>query len=525
MLLAQCKSFVYTHFNIIKYKRHGSILTLPDKDPTDQPLHSDAVAHPKGLSIGLEGELTRRVSITFRPPDYHTAFTKAGIIALLAVIGLLLLSLSGLIVTSLPQLNQSTSHGSSPGGSFNRPRGSTCRSCVNSSSPTATDDSDQDVTPTPNLPIYLPGNKPVPALSLPQGSYILYEQQGNLYLVSSNGGQATLLTTPGYEYNPSVHPLLTPSGQLLYSGDGVWLMDIFNQTATRIASVASDQIITSMALSNDGTAVAWSTEPVDGRGNVAIYAGPLAAPILVYQQSADNCPCFRIFSFMGDSKTLLLSDDQASHEAVQYGLWSLDLTNSGGLPQPLLNEDSLQGPLALAPSGNTLLYAPDEGVVPNPTDGSVPADIAALTYADSIDIATLTGSPMAISTSQIVLPEQRDLNNAAAYHWVTTPLFTPDAHTLVYVEFSSDSQAPFDRHSALFTVQFTGSGKHLHVGRPRLLFTSTSLLVELGVWLSDHVLTFYADGTLYALDIHSSAVTTVLSVGSYARIVGVVGTP
>ena len=441
--------------------------------------------------------------------EHHTPFSKAGIIALLMVIGLLLLSLTGLMITSLPQLHHMASR---------------------SLSPTATDDNDQDVTPTPSLPISMPGNKPIPALSLPQGRYILYEQQGNLYMVPSDGGQATLLATPGYAYNEAVHPILTPSGQLLYSGDGLWLMDIVNQTATRIASLPTDQMITSMALSSDGTTVAWSTEPMDGQGNVAIYAGPLLAPVLVYEQSADNCPCFHIFSFMngpgkqGD-ETLLLSDDQASHEAIQYGLWSLDLTNPTSQPQQLMTEDSLQGPLALAPKGNILLYAPDEGVVPKPTDSSVPNDIAALSYADSLNVATLAGQPLALKASQVVLPQQHDLNNNAAYHWVTTPMFTPDAHALVYVEFSSDSQAPYDRHSALYTVQFTGSGKLLRTSRPRLLLTSTSLLVELGVWLNNHVLTFYADGNIYALDIHSSAVTTVLQTGSYARIIGVIGTP
>ena len=52
-----------------------------------------------------------------------------------------------------------------------------------------------------------------------------------------------------------------------------------------------------MALSNDGTMIAWSTEPVDGTGNIDIYAGPLAAPTIVYEQPALDCPCFRIFSF------------------------------------------------------------------------------------------------------------------------------------------------------------------------------------------------------------------------------------
>lgn len=438
-------------------------------------------------------------------PDQHAPFSKAGILAFLLIIGLLLLSLIGLVISSFPQLHHATRR---------------------SLAPTATDDQDQDVTVTP--PIYMPGNKAVPPLPLPKGGYIVYEQQGNLYMVPSTGGLTRPLATPGYAYNEAVPPILTPSGQLLYSGNGVWLMDIFDETATRIASLATDQIITSMALSSDGTMVAWSTEPIDGEGNVAIYAGPLTAPTLVYEQSAQDCPCFRIFAFMSGpgkqgNNMLLLSDDQASHEAVQYGLWFLDLTKPASEPQPLIDEGSLQGPLALAPYGNTLLYAPDEGVVPNPTDGSVPLDIASLTYADSLDLATLGGKPLALSTSQVVLPEQHDLNNNAAYHWVTTPMFTPDAHTLVYVEFSSDSQAPYDRHSAVYTVQVTGSGKRLHASMPRLLLTSTSLLMELGVWLNDRVITFYADGTLYALDIRSGAVMTVLQTRAYARIVAVVG--
>lgn len=441
--------------------------------------------------------------------EHHTLFSKAGIVALLIVISLLLLLLTGLVITSLPPVHHPTS---------------------TRQVPTATDDADNDFTPTPSLPISLPGNKPILPLSLPQGRYILYEQQGGLYMVSSSGGQPTLLTTPGYIYNEAVRPIITPSGQLLYSGNGIWLMDIFNQAATRIADLATDQVITSMVLSSDGTTIAWSTEPINGNGTIDIYAGSLSTPGLVYQQSTANCPCFSLFAFINGpgkqvDQTLLLSDDQASHEAVQYGLWSLDLTNPASGPQSLMAEDSLQGPLALAPNGHTLLYAPDEGVVPSPTDSSVPSDISALTYADSLNVATLAGQPSALTASQVVLPEQYDLNNDAAYHWVTTPHFTPDSHALVYVEFSSDTSAPYDRHSAVYTVQFKASGKALHASHPRLLLTSTSLLLELGVWLNEHVITFYADGNLYALDIHTGAVTTILQTTAYARIVAVIGTP
>jgi Tol biopolymer transport system component len=106
---------------------------------------------------------------------------------------------------------------------------------------------------------------------------------------------------------------------------------------------------------------------------------------------------------------------------------------------------------------------------------------------------------------------------------VTTPVFSPDGHTLVYVEFTSDAQDPFDRHSAIFTVQLTGSGNYLRAGKPQLLATSTAKLLELGTWFNSHILTFYADSNLYALDINSGAVTTIAQTGAYARVVAVVG--
>ena len=436
--------------------------------------------------------------------EQQARFSKVGIISLLMLISLLLFLFTGLIASSFPQIHQVP------------PR---------NQAPTATEDQDSASTP-----ILTPNNKKIPPLRLPGGHYIIYEQQNNLYMVSTSGGLPQLLPTPGYAYSKAVRPLLTPTGQLLYAGNALWLTDIFDGTSTQVATLAPDQIITSMALSNDGTAVAWSTESIGGNDSTNIYAGSLADPRMVYQQPGADCPCFRVFSFMtgpgnqGDT-TLLLTDDQGSHEAVQYGLWSLDLTApSLAAPQLLLDESSLQGPLALAPYSNTLLYSPDEGVVPYPTDNSIPVDIASLTYANSLNLATLGGQPLTVSTSQIVLPGQHNLSNSATFHWVTTPLFTPDAHTLVYVEFSSDSQPPFDRHSALYIVQITGSGSQLHASRPRLLATSSARLLELSAWFNNHIVTFYADGALYALDIHTGAVTAILQTTAYARIIAVVGT-
>src|SRR5436305_1304609 len=118
-------------------------------------------------------------------------------------------------------------------------------------------------------------------------------------MISSTGsGTPQALYTPGYIYNRAVRPILTPSGQLLYSGDGIYLMDIFSGTPEKIAALAANQVVTSLVLSSDGTTIAWSTEPASGDGVIDLYAGPLATPGKVFEQSSSNCPCFRIFTFM-----------------------------------------------------------------------------------------------------------------------------------------------------------------------------------------------------------------------------------
>jgi len=438
---------------------------------------------------------------------------------LLILVGLLLLLFSGQLVLGLLHANDA-------------------RNVAAGTHPTSTAQSSKKVTPSPtqsldatastSSPFVAPNNVTLPPLQLPAGYDVIYEQKSGLFVVSSTNNFSRSIPTQGYIYSEAVPPILTPSGQILYSGNGIWLTDIFGGTPTQIADLPPGQVITSMALSDDGKMIAWSTEPVDGVGVIDIHAGPLAAPSVVYAQSALDCPCFRIFSFMNSSgpqadNTLLLTDDRGSHEAVQYGLWSLDLTQTPPIPFPILDENPQQGPLTLTPSSNGLLYSSDEGAVPVPSDYSVPADIAALSYANSLSLTTLNGSSPALGLSQVLLPAQDNLSNSAQYHWVTTPIFSPDAHTLAYVEFSSDAQDPYDRHSALYTVQISGSGTSLRAAKPRLLATSTDRLVELGAWFNNHIITFYGDGTLYAMDIQSGALTTIARPGTYARLIAVVG--
>lgn len=468
-------------------------------------------------------QLPPRVSQPLRNSHLHARFTKAGVLSLLILIGLLLLLFSGQLILNLLQPNDNkvkpvaASIHSSPTPKHAR-----------ALTPTPTQS--LDTTDSTSSPFFRPGNVTFPPLQLPAGYYVIYEQKDNLYLVSSTGNFSHVVPTQGYIYSEAVPPILTPSGQILYSGNGIWLTDPFGGTPTQIADLSPDQVITSMELSNDGKMIAWSTEPVEGTGNIEIHAGPLAAPSIVYEQPALDCPCFRIFSFMNGvgtqaDNTLLLTDDRGSHEAVQYGLWSLNLTQTPAILQLILDENPQQGPLALTPYGNGLLYSTNEGAVPVPTDNSVPTDIAALSYANDLNLTMLSGSLTTPGASQVILAEQDNLSNSAQYHWVTTPVFSPDAHTLAYVEFSSDSQDPYDRHSALYTVQISGSGTHLHAAKPRLIATSTELLLELGAWFNNHIITFYADGALYAMDLQTNSLTTLAQPGTYARIIAVIGSP
>ena len=462
-------------------------------------------------------------SISKPLPDAHVGirFTKAGVFSLLTLIALLLLLFSGQLLVNLLQVNGS------------RAKEVTARIHSNSM-PKSKNSTLLTPTPTPDLdaesPIYTPGNVSLTPLQLPAGYSVIYQQTDGLYIVSGSSSVNHKIPASGYIYSEAVPPILTPSGQLLYSGNGIWLIDPFGGTPTQIADLPPGQVITSMALSNDGSMIAWSTESVDGTGNIDIHAGSLADPEIVYEQAALDCPCFRIFSFakgvgLQADNTLLLTDDRGSNEAVQYGLWSLDLTQTPALPQLILDENPQQGPLVLTSDGSGLLYSSNEGAVPVPTDNSVPTSIAALSYANDLNLTTLTGASLAPGTSQVVLGKQDNLSNSAQYHWVTTPLFSPDSHTLAYIEFSSDSQDPYDRHSALYTVQISGSGAHIQAGKPRLIATSIELLMELGAWFNNHIITFYSDGFLYAMDLQTNALTILAQTNTYANIVAVIGSP
>jgi hypothetical protein len=353
---------------------------------------------------------------------------------------------------------------------------------------------------------------------------LLVEQQHGLALIPTHGGPVKSLVTPGYSYNQAVPPILLPSGQILYSGNGIWITSLTHPVPRQVVSLPVDQVLTSLVVNDDASMFAWSTSPAQGKGLVKIYAGPLDHILLVYQRSAALCPCLRAFSFLRASatqSTLLLSDDRSDHHPVNYGLWSLDLTKfPGAQPQLLRSPDPTQGPLAFSSRNNTLLYAPAKGFVPAPTDSSVPDELASQSYANSLSLLSLDPQTAHINSEQEVVPVQRQHSNSAEYHWVTTPRFSLDGGTLAYILFSSDVAQPYDRHNALYLATLSNGQP---TSRPQLLASSMADFIELGPWLSNQFLSLYADGSIYILDTQSNGLVRLGTLsGEYTRILSVV---
>ncbi len=178
-------------------------------------------------------------------PDAHVGirFTKAGVFSLLILIALLLLLFSGQLLVNLFQVNGSPAKAVTANTHQNPV-------LKNRNSTTLTPSPTQDLDAV--SPIFTPGNASPAPLQLPAGYAVIYEQTNGLYIVSSSDNISHKIAASGYVYSEAVPPILTPSGQLLYSGNGIWLIDPFGGTPTQIADLPPGQVITSMALSNDG---------------------------------------------------------------------------------------------------------------------------------------------------------------------------------------------------------------------------------------------------------------------------------
>lgn len=430
----------------------------------------------------------------------QSPLSRRSMLALLAVIGLVLLTFTGLFVKNTPELLHPPAD----------PVALTATAVQQNA-----------------LPVQLPGAVTPTQLQLSGSHTIVYAQQNALYRVAVPNGVPQAIEAPNYRYSRAVPPILLPNDQLLYSGNGLWITSIApGGAAHQIASIADGQVVTSLVLAPNGRDIAWSTAPANGKGTVRIYAGSLTSSSQIYQQEATKCPCFRVFSLTTPASgqmMLLLSNDYGDHQAAAYNLWSLAVTaGKGSEPQPLLTNDPPQIPLVQA--GNTVLYSTANGIAPLPTDNSTPDDIAALNYANGLALSTLEVMPStALSPARVVLPTQRTAANFSAYHWVTSPGFAPDGQTLVYVLFSSDDQAPFARHSSLYTVHIDGTGATIKAGKPQLLATASARYIEIGPWLNNDTLTFYADNALYAMNAHTGSTTLLARLQAYGQIVAVTG--
>jgi hypothetical protein len=371
------------------------------------------------------------------------------------------------------------------------------------------------------MPLQAPGGTDLPDLQLPIGQTLFYEQPGGIYMVSTSDGKPQKLNTPNYRYNRATPPIVISARQLIYGGKGIWQLDPLSGQAVELVPQPAHQAITSFTVSRDGRMLAWSSEPGDGAGEARVYAGPLQKTVQIYTSSATHCPCLRAFAFAhnGDT-TLLLTDDRGDHRTTGFGLWSFDL--SAGLnarPRIVLDDAPLQVPLALTPDGNSLLYSTFAGTVPFSKTGGLPTDITSFNYANDMLLASLDKTNQRLGTPQVILPTQ---NNPSlpfdGYHWVNTPRFSSDGNALVYVQFSSASHVPFSRYNAVYTAPVHSQVlANPNRSQAKLLATATTGYIELGCWLNSTIVSFYAGGSLYALDIHSGAIAKIVQTYAYAH--------
>jgi hypothetical protein len=376
----------------------------------------------------------------------------------------------------------------------------------------------------PPYPISGPPSTATPP-RLAANAGIVYSDDEGIYLLTADAAEPEKLNTPNYISR--VLPRVTNNGYLLYAtNNGLYLLDLLHRDSVKPLQVASingqTQIIASTAISSDGQAVFWSVEPHTGKGVLTLYTATLtstgvSAPTALYSQSAGACPCYMLFGTgpagTDGSPSLLLTDDLGTPGGQGTGLWSFDLATQQ-IGSALLDDNQGQAPLALSTDYSQLAFAPTTGQVPEPTDNSVPNQVANQPYGNSIAVSAWGSG--ALNSAVTLVPQQGNVPTFSSYHWITTPVFSPDGHTLAYIQFSADDSGPYDRHNTLYIADTTG------INTPVVVANFNTLLVELGGWLDSHTLILYSDNGIYALNVNTSAISLLAATFNYSHIIGLV---
>ena len=106
--------------------------------------------------------------------NMRSPFSKAGIISLLILIGLLLLLFSSLLVVGLTQMNSSAVQSASVSTPTTGVHASPTSHAKKTRTATPTPAQGLNATPTVSAPIFSPRNTILPALQLPGGHYVIY---------------------------------------------------------------------------------------------------------------------------------------------------------------------------------------------------------------------------------------------------------------------------------------------------------------------------------------------------------------
>ncbi|HET9921733.1 MAG TPA: hypothetical protein VFQ30_17965, partial [Ktedonobacteraceae bacterium] len=170
----------------------------PYKERAIPPL-ADAPGHPGAVLVSNptdqeqeEQEQKGEKEVSRPLPAQHSHLSRAGIVSLLVLIGMLLVLITGLLIANPSEL--------SPQAALTPTSTTSPASPTGTHAPTPTPTLAANVTPTPEPPIFTANSGAIPSLQLPTGHYVLYEQQNSVYMISSDGGLPQVIPTEGYIY-------------------------------------------------------------------------------------------------------------------------------------------------------------------------------------------------------------------------------------------------------------------------------------------------------------------------------------
>ena len=210
-----------------------------------------------------------------------------------------------------------------------------------------------------------------PAIS-PNGEQVAFTYKGNIYVVSSQGGQAKRITpTAGYNFNPVWSP---DSKTLAYANDRYGNFDVFTISAsggtpTRVTTNSAKEV--PYAFSNDGNTIYFGATIADPAQSALFPKGSMeelyAVPVKGGRYEQVLATPAQFISFSEDGKTFLYQDRKGGENewrkhhtsSITRDIWLYD-TATGKHTQQTQWEGENRNP-HFAKDGKSFYYLSEQG--------------------------------------------------------------------------------------------------------------------------------------------------------------------